>query len=54
VFHKTPVVNFINFLRAHFFVQKRIFGARILYKSASSSFVIFGAKILAKKAREKC
>jgi hypothetical protein len=36
-----------------FFAQKHIFGAKILYESASRSFVIFGAKILYKKRAHK-
>jgi hypothetical protein len=35
-----------------FFLRKHAFGAKILYKSALHSFVIFGAKILAKKCTQ--
>jgi len=37
----------------HVFVQKRIFGAKILYESTLHSFVIFGAKILFKNCEHK-
>ncbi len=36
-----------------FFLRKHTFGAKISYKSALHSFVIFGAKILAKKVHAK-
>jgi len=47
----TPVVNFINVLRAHFLYKIL---APKNYKAKRFSFVIFGAKIWAKKALVKC
>ncbi len=35
-----------------FFLRKHAFGAKISYKSALHNFVIFGAKILAKKCTQ--
>ncbi len=43
-------VNFINILRAHF---SPIFWCKKI-SNPKHSFLIFGAKILAKKARVKC
>jgi len=58
---KKRVSNFFTIYRQFhqrytcaFFVRKRIFGAKISYKSALPSFEIFGTKISAKKACKKC
>jgi len=42
-------VSFSSTFYARIYVQKNIFGTKILYKSALCSFVIFGAKIMYKK-----
>jgi len=45
--------QFYQHFTSTFFVLKCIFDSKILYKSASRSFVIFGAKILYKKCVRK-
>jgi hypothetical protein len=50
---KDKGVNFINILRTRFFVRKRIFGAKILYESLFSGYVLALNKLSYEKRAHK-